>query len=232
MLYVPCFVFHEYMNKAIVLKAKIREITGKKVDQLRKEDLIPAIMYGHDVKPQNLAVNYLDFSRVYEKAGESALIELEVAGKKANVLVHDLQHEPMSGRFSHIDFFQVNMKEEVETEIPLEFVGESGAVKELGGVLIKSLDEISVKCLPADLPEKYEIDISKLATFEDVIAVKDLIVSDKIEILIDGETIIASVQEPRSQEELENLEQKVEEDVTKVEGVVKETPAPETEEKK
>lgn len=228
MLYVPCFVFHEYMNKTIVLKAKIREITGKKVDQLRKEDLIPAIMYGHDVKPQNLAVNYLDFSRVYEKAGESALIELEVEGKKANVLVHDLQNDSMSGRISHIDFFQVNMKEEVETEIPLEFVGESGAVKELGGVLIKSLDEISVKCLPADLPEKYEIDLSKLATFDDVIAVKDLQVSEKIEILSDPETIIASVQEPRSQEELESLETKVEEDVTKVEGVVKETPPEES----
>ena len=222
------------MNKAIILKAKIREITGKKVDQLRKENLIPAVLYGHGIKPQNILVNYLDFNKVYEKAGESALVELEVGDKKANVLVHDTQMDPMSGKFSHIDFFQVNMKEEVETEIPLEFIGESPAVKELGGVLIKSLDEITVKCLPADLPEKYEIDISKLATFDDVIAVKDLQVSDKIEILVDGETIIASVQEPRTQEELESLETKVEEDVSKVEGVVKETPeegAP-TEEKK
>ena len=222
------------MNKAITLKAKIREITGKKVDQLRKEDIIPAVMYGTKIASQNLLVNYLDFKRVYDKAGESALIELETDGKKINVLVHDIQLDPMSGKFTHIDFFQVNMKEEVETEIPLEFIGESPAVKELGGVLVKSLDEISVKCLPADLPEKYEIDISKLATFDDVIAVKDLQVSDKIEILVDGETIIASVQEPRTQEELESLETKVEEDVSKVEGVVKETPeegAP-TEEKK
>ena len=212
------------MNKAIILKAKIREITGKKVDQLRKENLIPAVLYGHGIKPQNILVNYLDFNKVYEKAGESALVELEVGDKKANVLVHDTQMDPMSGKFSHIDFFQVNMKEEVETEIPLEFIGESPAVKELGGVLIKSLDEITVKCLPADLPEKYEIDISKLATFDDVIAVKDLQISDKIEIMVDGETIIASVQEPRTQEELESLETKVEEDVSKVEGVVKETP--------
>jgi large subunit ribosomal protein L25 len=211
-------------NKAITLKAKIRKITGKKVKQLREENSIPAVLYGHGIKPQNILVNYLDFKRVYDKAGESALVELELDGKKANVLVHDTQVDPMSGNISHIDFFQVNMKEEVETEILLEFVGESPAVKELGGVLIKSLDEISVKCLPADLPEKYEIDISKLATFDDVIAVKDLQVSDKIEILVDGETIIASVQEPRSQEELESLETKVEEDVSKVEGIVKETP--------
>lgn len=213
------------MNKAITLKAKTREVTGKKVDKLRKEDIIPAVMYGNKIASQNILVNYLDFKRVYDKAGESALIELETEGKKVNVLVHDIQLDPMSGKFTHVDFFQVNMKEEVETEIPLEFIGESPAVKELGGVLIKSLDEITVKCLPADLPEKYEIDISKLATFDDVIAVKDLKISDKIEILVDGETIIASVQEPRTQEELESLETKVEEDVSKVEGVIKETAA-------
>jgi large subunit ribosomal protein L25 len=209
-------------HKAIALKAKIRDIVGKKVDKLRKENLIPAVMYGHKIAAQNLLVNYLDFSRVYDRAGESALIELETGDKKVNVLVHDIQTDPMSGKFTHVDFFQVNMKEEVETEIPLEFIGESPAVKEMGGVLIKSLDAIPVKCLPADLPEKYEIDLAKLATFEDVIAVKDLEVSDKIEILIDGETIVASVQEPRTQEELESLETKVEEDVSKVEGVIKE----------
>jgi large subunit ribosomal protein L25 len=223
------------MNKAITLKVKDREITGKKVKQLRKENMIPAVMYGNKIDSQNLLVNYLDFERVYNKAGESALIELETKGKKVNVLVHDIQLDPLSGKFSHVDFFQVNMKEEVETEIPLEFVGESPAVKELSGVLVKSLDEISVKCLPADLPEKYEIDISKLATFDDVIAVKDLKISDKVEIMTDLETIIVSVQEPRSEEELESLEEKVEEDVTKVEGVVKETPegeTPDAEEKK
>lgn len=213
------------MTKAATLKAQAREITGKKVKQLRQEELIPAVLYGHKIKPQNLSVKYLDFKRVYEKAGESSLVELETGDKKVNVLVHDTQTDPMSGKFSHIDFFQVNMKEEVETEIPLEFVGESPAVKELGGILVKSLDSIEVKCLPADLPEKFEVDISKLATFEDFIAVKNLKVSDKVEILSDMETIVASVQEPRSQEELERLETKVEEDVSKVEGVVKEEPA-------
>jgi len=214
------------MSKAITLKAKEREVVGKKVKKLRKEDIIPAVMYGHKIAAQNLSVNYLDFQRAYDKAGESSLIELETGNKeKVNVLVHDTQVDPMSGKFTHIDFFQVNMKEEVETEIPLEFVGDSPAVKELGGVLVKNLDEVTVKCLPADLPEKFEIDITKLATFQDVIAVKDLKAPDKVEILTDPETIIVSVQEPRSEEELSELETKVEEDVTKVEGVIKETPA-------
>lgn len=211
------------MSKAITLKATVREIVGKKVAKLRSEDLIPAVMYGNKIASQNLAVNYVDFKRVYAKAGESALIELEVAGKKVSVLIHDIQLAPMSGKVSHIDFFQVNMKEEVETEIPLEFVGESAAVKALGGVLVKNMDAIAVKCLPSDLPEKYEIDLSALATFEDVIAVKDLKVSDKVEIMLEGETVIAMVSAPRSEESLAELDQKVEEDVSKVAGVVKET---------
>jgi large subunit ribosomal protein L25 len=105
-------------------------------------------------------------------------------------------------------------------------------VKAHGGVLIKNMDEIPVKCLPADLPEKYEIDLSKLATFDDVIAVKDLKVSDKVEIMLEAETVIALVAAPRTEAEMESLEQKVEEDVSKVAGVVKEEAAPAVEEKK
>jgi large subunit ribosomal protein L25 len=215
------------MTNAITLKAEIRTAVGKKADKLRSQDLIPAVMYGNKIAAQNLAVNYNEFKKVYSKAGESALVSLEVEGKKLNVLIHDIQLAPMSGKVSHIDFFQVNMKEEVETEIPLEFVGEAAAVKALGGVLVKAMDAIAVKCLPADLPEKYVIDISTLATFDDVIAVKDLKISDKVEIMIDGETVIAMVSAPRSEESLEELNNKVEEDVSKVAGVVKEAPAAE-----
>lgn len=222
------------MSKAIALKADIRDVVGKKVKNLRQQDVIPAVMYGNKIAAQNVSVKYIDFKRVYDKAGESALIELDTAGKKHNVLIHDIQLAPMSGKITHVDFFQVNMKEEVETHIPLEFVGESAAVKAHGGVLIKNMDEIEVKCLPADLPEKYEIDLSKLATFDDVFAVKDLKISDKVEIMLDPETVIALAAAPRTEAEMESLEQKVEEDVSKVAGVVKEeaTVAPAVEEKK
>lgn len=217
------------MTKKIVLKAQKRDVVGKKVAAFRAQDLIPAVVYGNKVEPKNLWVKMLDFERAFAKAGESAIIELELEGKKVAVLVHELQHEAMSGRPNHIDFFQVNMKEEVETEIPLEFVGESAAVKALGGTLVKNVDAVPVKCLPADLPEKFEVNLEKLATFEDVIDVNDLKVAKGVEILLDAETVIAMVSEPRSEEELADLDQKVEADVTKVAGVVKETA---TEEKK
>lgn len=208
----------------INLKSKIRDVIGRKVGKLREEGLVPAVMYGHKIKPQNLWVNYLDFKRVYDEAGENTIIELDLGESKKNVIVHDIQLDPLSQKFSHIDFFQVRMDEEIETEIPVEFVGQSPAITELGGILIKSLDVIAVKCLPNDLPSEFKADISKIKTFDDHITVADLAVSDKVKIMIEPETVIALVEAPRSEEELAQLDEKVEEDVTKVEGVVKETP--------
>lgn len=219
------------MSKTIILKAELRDVVGKKVEKFRKQDLVPAVVYGNKIEPRNLWVKALDFDRAYSKAGESAILELEIAGKKVNVLVHEVQGSHMSGRPSHVDFFQVNMKEEVETEIPVEFIGESEAVKAHGGILVKTMDAIPVKCLPADLPEKFEIDLAKLATFDDVVSAKDLKVSDKVEIMLEDETVIAMVSAPRSEEELAGLDQKVEEDVSKVAGVVKEAPAAEEKKK-
>ncbi len=210
------------------LKAKLREITGKKVRRFRKQGLIPAIVYGNKIEPKNLWVNKVDFMRIYESAGESTILELETDdSQKVNVLIHDVQFDPLSGNFFHVDFFQVRMDEKVETEVPLKFVGESEAVKNLGGVLVKSLDTLPVSCLPGDLPSEIEVDISVLKSFGDTISVGSLKLSSAITVKIDPDTVIASVAEPRSEEELAKLEEKVEADVTKVEGVVKETPTAE-----
>lgn len=219
MFYAPRF-----MTK-INLKSKIREEVGKKLDKYRKEGMIPAVIYGHKIKPQNLWVNYLDFNKVFEKAGESTVIEMEIEGKdKVNALIHEIQSDPLSGKFSHIDFFQVRMDEKIETDVPLEFFGESPAVKELGGILVKNLDEIKISCLPANLPSEIKVDISKIKTFDDHIKVKDIIIPENVKVLEEEETVVALVSPPRTEEELASLEEKVEEDVTKVEGVVKETP--------
>jgi len=158
-----------------------------------------------------------------KKSGESTIIELDLGeGKARNVIIYETQKDPISGDYIHVDFFQVRMDEEIEKEVELVFVGEAPAVKELGGSLVRSVDEVSVKCLPADLPSEIRVDISVLKTFEDRICIKDLKVSDKVQIDIEPETVIASVAAPRSEAEMESLETKVEADVTKVEGIVKE----------
>ncbi|HAI73838.1 MAG TPA: 50S ribosomal protein L25 [Candidatus Moranbacteria bacterium] len=220
------------MNK-VLLEAKARKELGRKTNKGRKEGLIPAVVYGRGIDAKNIWVKLLDFKRLIKKSGESTVIDLKIDGKDdRNVLIYETQKDPVRDNYTHIDFFQVRMDEEIETEVELEYVGEAPAVKELGGVLVKNIDAIEVKCLPADLPSGIEVDISSLKTFEDRICIKDLKISSKVEVSIEPETVVALVAPPRSEEEMSQLEQKVEADVTKVEGVVKETAPVEGEEKK
>ena len=217
----------------VILEAKKRDVLGRKTNKGRKEGLIPAVVYGKGISGTNIWVKLLDFKRLIKKSGESTVIELKIDEKDSrNVLIYETQKDPVRDTYVHIDFFQVRMDEEIETEVELEYVGEAPAVKELGGVLVKNIDAIEVKCLPADLPSSITVDISSLKTFDDRITLGDLNISKKIELSIDLETVIALVSEPRSEEEMSALETKVEADVTKVEGVVKETVPAEGAEKK
>lgn len=209
----------------ISVKSKSREITGKKIKKYRKEGLIPAVAYGRKITPRNLWVDYLAFEKAYEKAGESTLIELEVdGGSKVNALIQEIQVDPITSKYSHIDFFQVRMDEKIETEVPLEFIGESPAVKESGGMLVKNMEEIPVRCLPADLPSRLEVNISVLKTFDDNIKVKNLNIPEKVEVMLDLNLVVAIVAPLRSEEELDKLNEKVEENVEKVEGVAEKVP--------
>lgn len=202
-----------------------RKESGKALAELRASGLIPAVKYGHGKDPVNLAVRYIDFAKLYKAAGESTLVELSFDGKKAvNTLIHDVQVDPLSGRFTHIDFYQVNMDEEIETDVQLDFVGEAPAVKAHGGVLIRNLDAVKVKCLPKNLPHSLTVDLALLVDFDSQVKVADIPLPTGVEMLEPAETIVATVMRPRTDAEMSSLEEKVEMDVTKVEGVVKETP--------
>ena len=217
----------------VKLAAKRRDVFGRKTKKGRREGLIPAVIYGREVKSESLWVDKLDFKRLIKNSGESAMINLSIDQKDArNVIIYDLQNDPIRGEYTHVDFFQVRMDEEIETEVELVFSGESPAVKELGGVLVKNMDEIEIKCLPNNLPSEIEVDIATLRTFEDRICIKDLKLPQGVEATLDPETVVVLVSEPRSVEELESLEEKVEADVNKVEGVVKESAPAEGENKK
>lgn len=209
--------------KKTVLKAKIRKEVGKKVKEIRKEDKIPAILYGHKVKPQPLSIEYADFNHIYEEVGESGILRLVIDRQpEKDVLVKDIQLDSISSKYIHVDFYQIKKGEEIKTKIPLKFIGESKAVKELGGVLEKPLEEIEVECLPKDLPREIKVDISHLKTFDDVIRIKDLSFPLGVKILEDKRETVALVSPPRAEEELKELEEEIEEKVEEVEGVKKE----------
>lgn len=209
------------MSDTITLKAATRE-GGKALQVLRKQGRVPAVLYGHGVESKSLSLDQLEFSRVYKAAGENTIISLSVGeGKPVNVLIKETQLHPMTNRFVHADLFEVKMNEAIEADIPLEFVGEAPAVRESGGIFVRALEAVGVSALPADLPHTLPVDISSLKTFEDVIKIKDIQVPAKVTIKDDLDTVVALVEAPRSEAELEQLDEKVEADVTKVETVEK-----------
>lgn len=198
------------------LNAKIRQDKGNKLKALREKGFIPAIVYGAGHKPVSIQVDYQEFRKVFEEAGESTVIKLKTDKEEKNVLIHDVARDPVHDKFIHVDFYQVRMDKIITAEVPLIFEGEAPAVKSLEGVLIKDMTELEVEALPKDLPHDIKIDISSLETFDDQIRVKDLKVPEGVKILTEQDDMIASVKPPRTEKELEELEEKPEEEVEPV----------------
>lgn len=191
-------------NKTITLQAASREITGKKVKRNRQKGLLPAVVYGKKQAATSIFIDGKEFSRIYNEAGTSALVDLVIDSNKAIKVIlqepqlHHLTLQPISA-----ELYAVIMDEKIETTIPINFSGESYAVTELEGNLVTSKDELEVRCLPGDLIPAVEVDLSVLKTFEDSIRVKDIVVPETIEILHEPEEVVVSVSEPISQEELD-----------------------------
>jgi large subunit ribosomal protein L25 len=177
------------------------KLTAQKREKNEKmgTDYLPAVVYGKGLDSRSLKLNRIEFDKIFAVAGESNLINLDIDGQVAKVLVKDMQKDPVKNFVTHVDFYEVNMKEKVTAEIPLHFVGESKAVKELGGILVKEMHEVKVECLPGDLVDHFDVDISSLATLDDVIKVGDLSLPKDMELLLDPETTIAMVAEPKEE---------------------------------
>ncbi len=206
-----------------MLVAHKRDVHGKKNAKLRAEGKVPAVVYGHDVKSESLALDARELERVYHRAGGNKIIDLKVGeGAVKSVLIHDVQHDAQRGHLLHADLYVVRMDEELTTEVPLHFVGESTAVYQQEGSLLKDLDTVTVECLPGDLPESIEVDISVLDDFEKTITVADLAVPKGVKFLDDPETLVAKVEAPRSDEEMAELDEEVAQVLP--EGVEEEAP--------
>jgi len=179
------------------LKAEKREKNEKLA-----ADFIPAVLYGKGIENQSLKLKKVDFEKAFSGAGESNLIDLDLGNGSVKVLVKDSQRDVLKYTFTHVDFYQVNMKEKIVTEIPLHFTGEAKAVKELGGMLMKEINELEVECLPSDLVDHIDIDISVLKTFDDVITIGDLVLPKGLELEHNNaEDVIVMVVEPKAEAE-------------------------------
>ena len=194
----------------VKLQAKKRTVLGKKVASLRREGLIPAVMYGKNKESVSLVLSKKEFDHIYREAGGNTIVSLEVEEVgKTNVLISEIAKDPVTSDVLHSDFYQVRMDEKITAGVPLHFVGDSKAVLELGGSLLTNKTEVEVECLPGGLPHAIEVDLAPLEDFESVIHIKDLVIPVGVEIQGEPDEAVAFVEAPRSEEELAELEEPV-----------------------
>lgn len=212
----------------IILSASPRELAKKQLKKMRESGQLPAVLYGRGQKNHNITLDSKEFDTVFGRAGHSTILELELEGKKHNVLIQDVAFDVVRSTPIHADLYLVKMDEVIRTEVPLHFVGESTAVFQQDGSLITNLEAIEIEALPADLPAQIEVDISGLDDFEKTIAVADLVIPKGVKVFNEADILVARVEPPRSDEELEALDEEVVENIPTEEG---ETPADEVQSK-
>ena len=184
------------MTETYSLAAKKRERAKHSARKARSEGRIPGVVYGKGVDSFPVSVDYSEFLRLFRRAGQSSLVDLDVEGKKMKVLIQDYDLDPVKDSFIHVDFYVVNLKEETTVHVPLIFEGESPAVKNLGGIFTPVHTELIIRCLPSDIPHDIVVDISVLKHLHDTITLKDLNLDEKLEVMgMEEDAVICSVTE-------------------------------------
>ena len=193
-------------SSRLSLAAEPRELTGKKVAGLRRDGRLPAVVFGHGVSSENVSLDAHEFELLRRKAGQNALINLSVHGKKARpVLVQGVQVHPVNRRPVHVDLFVVRMTEELTVDVPLVPVGTSNAIENLNGTLMHQLESVRVRALPDHLPQSIEYSIESLVDFDAAIHVSDLTIPGDVTLLNEPEEVVAKVLASRLQAEAEAI---------------------------
>lgn len=220
------------------LTAQIREAKGKgRIRHLRREKWIPAVMYKSGEKTALLQFRDRDFQKILQTSlGGNVIISLKIdgssaaAGKKTRaqevktVIIKEIQEDPLKNEVLHVDFQQISLTEQITVNVPVSVIGESIGVKQEGGILEHLLWEIQVECLPVDIPEKIEVDISQLGIGQSIY-IRDLKLPEKVKVLNNPEQIVLSVAMPME----EKVEEKVEEEILEPEVIKQKKPEAEEE---
>jgi large subunit ribosomal protein L25 len=185
-----------------------REAQGKANKRLRREGLVPGVVYGKGEDSTNVQVDAKTFETLYRTAGRTSVVKFRIPGhnRASSGFIKSVQRHPLTGRALHVDYLLVNLKVEMEVEIPLVFFGEAPAVEDTGGTLLHNLSSIRVKALPGDIPHEIEVNVSVLTSLDVAIHVKDLNLNrELVQVLTDGDTLVATVVPPRIEEEPETV---------------------------
>ena len=190
------------MSTRPVVAAEPREVLGKKVSALRREGILPAVVYGRDHDSQPIQMDARAFDVLRRTVTRNTLVDLKVGGGKATpVLLQGIHEHPVRRNPMHVDFMVVKMTEELTVDVPVNYMGDSSAADKLGGTVLHLRESVQVRALPTNLPSAIDLDISPLDSFEAVLHVVDLIIPANVTILTDEAEALARVQPPRVEEE-------------------------------
>jgi large subunit ribosomal protein L25 len=196
----------------VVVKANKRQVVGKKVKVLRREGMLPAVVYGHNIDSIPITLDMREANRSLERLSPSALVIVDIDGEQHYTLVRDKQRNPVKRSIIHIDFQAVSLTEKVRSNVNIKLVGEPPAIENYLGILVPSLEQLSIECLPKDLPNRIDVDVSGLEEIGDSLLVKDIIAPDGVEILSDLEDVVAVII-AQAAEEVEEVEVEEEEEL-------------------
>jgi large subunit ribosomal protein L25 len=198
---------------AIELKAAKRHIEGKKVKQLREKGITPAHLFGPGVDSEAIQVETAEIKRALAEAGHTSLISLHIGHENnpRTVMVREVQTSSLTGTVFHVDFYQVNLAENIKVEVPIVLFGESQAAKAKGNALVQELNELSIACLPAHIPSTIRVDISPIVTADQMIRVKDIQLPKEITVTNDPDVVVARIA-------VEQVEKAVEKPTAEAEG--------------
>ena len=186
----------------IVLKASKRDVVGKQVKALRREGKLPAVIYGRHTDPININLDARSATVMLAKATASSLVTIDVEGTEHLALVREKQRNYIKNTLLHVDFLAVSLTEKLRTKVAIHFVGISLAVKDFNAVLVHALEELEVECLPADLPERIDVDISSMLRPGEGIRVRYVQVSDKVRLLADPDNMVVVATFAKVEEEV------------------------------
>jgi large subunit ribosomal protein L25 len=189
----------------VVLYAKPRKVIGKQVRALRREGLLPGVVYGHQISPIPVVLNLHDASRALMGVSSSQLVKVDVNGEQYPVFVVEKQRNPVTGVMIHVDFLNVSMTERIRINVSLEFKGVAPAVKNYNGVIVTSHEELEVECLPGDVPSHIEVDMSELKEIGDEIHVRDIPLPPNVVVLTDMGEMVVVVTPPAFEPEEEEV---------------------------
>jgi len=195
----------------VIIEAEKRDVTGKQVRALRREGKLPAVIYGYGIDPISIVLDSHTASRTLARASSSTLVTIELAGKQYPTLVRERQLDFIRNELIHVDFLAVSMTEKITADVGIQVEGTAPAVNEFSAIIVHSLTELEVECLPSDLPERFVVDISGLAEIGDGVYVRDVTPPANVEILTDPDEIIVvataqAAEEVEEEEEEELLE--------------------------